>query len=557
MCSLYAHPRKNLADKLTSLLSCQIARGSSESCRWFRERKLVRSLNTLCEEKRADLEFEEIINDNINGLQATLANNQFNKITILKHIFEELESLKIVPSKEQSDDLESSAAEDRQQHKSNYGEHLLAYLQESCLRAAKKAYWKTGYIEHQHSELDLLSNAREQIALGLQGRSNVFNKFDWRRRTGALETYIRSFLELKLVSEIEKRYKIQRRTPWGWLKHINGPRQRPSALRNSGVTKSDVESYELIWQCFDEIYASVEPDNNNRLPEPSEAQYEQMTKRYNQLRDRPEKPGIQISCEEYIDRLKICSDAAKAYGSVFGTTTSLDSLKSDDGKNTTIDIFDETNTNNLEGIAERELLIEEEKLLKSFLDKRSNTLKDKQLALLELKSLGFNQTHIAKAKGKRKPDGISKRYKTIYTNISKDFYREYLVEDNQKDSSQELDAEELGRILKPITKMVKFNLDEFHKQEVDKLLATIYINGVDESQKLLHLEIHEKENEKYSVRLNPTKQCLVESLRKRVKDNKFDIPSDAQETVTEALSKFVEDWLEENSPQQIALIAEQ
>lgn len=556
MCPLYAHPRKDLTEKLTTILSCQINERSSESCRWFPERNLVRSLNTLCEQKRADLEFEEIIKEldgNIERLQATLVNNQFNKITILKHIFEELESLKIVPGEEQQEDSESTAAENRQQSRSNYGEHLLAYLQESCLRAAKKAYWKTEYIGHQHTELDLLSRGCKRIALGLQGKSNIFNQFDWRRRTGALETYIRSFLELRLISEIEREYKIQRRTPWGWLKHISGPRQRPSALNNLGISESDVESYILVWQCFDEIYASVQPDNNNRLPEPSDLQHQQMTSRYNQLRDRLEQPGVEIDCQEYIRRLEVCSKAAKDYGSVDTRTTSLNIQ--DENGDRAIDPEDLSNTNNLQDIIERELAVEEEKLLKSFLDENPNELTEEQISLLKLNSYGFNQKVIGKII-ERNQGSVCRRFNTIYTKVGKDFYEEYSVKNNEKEPLKELDAVELGETLKAISKATKFNLDEYYKQEVDKLLATTYINNVNESHKSLHFKIHEND-EQYSDRLEPIKQCLVEILKQRVKDNKFNIPSDAQKTVTKALSEFVEDWLEENSPQQIALIAEQ
>jgi hypothetical protein len=564
MCSLYAHSRKNLADKLTSVLSCQLAQNSSQSCQWLSERRLVRSLDNLCRQKQEDLEFEEIINElgsNIKELQSTLVTNQFNEITILKHIFEELESLKIIPNKEQLEDSESNAVDnqsdfEKQQPKSKsiYGEHLLAYLQEACLIAAKQASWKTEYIEHQHSVLDLLNNACERIMLSLQGKSNLFDKFDWRTRTRALESYTRKYLELDLRNEIEQEYKVLRRTPWGWLKKISGARQRPNALQDVGITELEIESYLLIWHCFDEIYALVEPDNTNRLPKPSVEQYQQMTSRYNQLRDRLKEFGKEIDSKEYIRKLKICSDAAKAYGSVSEINLSLDSLNSDDGKGITIDVPDETNINNIQTIAERELLIEEQKLLKSFLDKRLEELPIEQKNLLKLNSYGFTQFVIGQFNQMPQPK-VSRRLKSIYKKIGKDFYEEYSAKNDQKDSPKELDAKELSRILEAFKKMVKFNLDESYKKEVDKLLAGTYINQVDESQELLHQETHEND-EKYSDRLEPIKQCLLEKLQEQVKNIQFDIPTDAQEKVTETLSEFVEDWLEENSPQQITLIAE-
>jgi len=144
--------------------------------------------------------------------------------------------------------------------------HLLAYVDVACYSAAKSTY-----DAFQTPELTLADYL--QIAkLYMVGRAvELCAKFD--RTQSQIETYLSRPLRDAIMSEVRKNEPTQRQSDWGLLRST-GKTNLKSALQNFGIPEQKLSRCFLTWQAFLEVYAPVKAGKNQRLPEPTAAQWQ-------------------------------------------------------------------------------------------------------------------------------------------------------------------------------------------------------------------------------------------------------------------------------------------
>lgn len=535
MSSLFASPRNNLTDRLTTFLVCQINQSNRDVCKWEIDRKLIGSLIKLCQDKKDDLDFQEDINvipHRIETIRIALKSNDFNKSIILKHLLQDLEQLKL----------------NRKPGLHSCGHHLIAYLEESCFRAAKEAFRKLANIPHQYTEIDLLNIAREyvvwscKIAESDDKKAKLFERFDWRQRVYALDKYVREFIQNKLRTTIEQEYGIQRRTDWGWLKKIEGQRARIDALELIGIKEQFRELYFLVWQSFDLVYSSNQKEGSNRLSEPTLEQYQQMANYYNQKCKCLKAPGETLDCKGYKEKLQVCINAAKAKGAPI-----VKELKP-------IGEPDEPQAPGHTGVLIDEKFNEE---LQNFTNSYLQKLDSESSIILELKNLNFTDQNIGDIKNTHQTT-ITRKNKKIFISFSQELV-EHIKQEKWLNLETSKAKDSLDKTIDRVKNVVKNYLELYYHQKFDLLLAKLYQDTINDREKTIHQKFHEsyeKELSEIEMReLERIQECLQKKLQEYVVEQ-FNIPKNKELIVADTLSGYLKDWLERNSPQQIMLIAE-
>ena len=145
-------------------------------------------------------------------------------------------------------------------------DHLLAYVDVACYLAAISTY--KAFQTPELTLEDYLQIARIYMA---SRAVELCTKFD--RTQSKIETYLNRPLRDAIMSQVRKNQETERQSDWGLLRST-GKTNLKSALQNFGIPEQKLSRCFLTWQAFLEVYAPVKAGKNQRLPEPTEEQWQ-------------------------------------------------------------------------------------------------------------------------------------------------------------------------------------------------------------------------------------------------------------------------------------------
>ena len=202
--------------------------------------------------------------------------------------------------------------------------HLYAYLQEPCYRAASKLF-TTYQGRSQFTRSQLFSH-------GVSRFDTLIAKYNPRLNSN-LVAHAHSFLKWRMLDLIREKDKILGQTLWGLLLHINENRLQ-KALVGLGFTEERVDCHLWAWECYVAIYKPVKKEKRvqgGKVIAPTPEIWSQIAAVYGGL-----KPGSQESHDSNeVHKLSIqqmletCGQAI--YQAHEGVEVSLNQLNSEGG----------------------------------------------------------------------------------------------------------------------------------------------------------------------------------------------------------------------------------
>ncbi|NEQ40415.1 MAG: sigma-70 family RNA polymerase sigma factor [Okeania sp. SIO3I5] len=198
-----------------------------------------------------------------------------------------------------------------------YEKHLSAYLEEVCFGLAiQELYEELKLLKYTRS--DCFQEARK-VALEPMKIYKTYNFKD-----SSPKTWGKIQIKSKVKQTILLSRDFGRYGTWSALKYLSEKKLREALQAKSGIkAKKEIESYVLVVNSYKEIYPSSQSKKiKGRLPEPNQAQWEEIQKYYNFLcseyNKKPSTEGcarleaiinFQVIKEKYL----ACYSAAKNY----------------------------------------------------------------------------------------------------------------------------------------------------------------------------------------------------------------------------------------------------
>lgn len=193
--------------------------------------------------------------------------------------------------------------------------HLFAYLQRLCYFVALK-------LNRKHSGVDFLRQLytyQDYFQIANSFASDPAKllknfKFDL---PYTVQAYAKPPLEgliKQIIGKENKQINRLKYSHWGLLKNTKKG-ELEAALRGR-VKQDQVEQYLLVWQCFMEIYASTTSHGSRSLAPPTDEEFQQMTRRYNQRRLGLYEPGEAVDECRVRQMLEVCTSAVRDWRTV-------------------------------------------------------------------------------------------------------------------------------------------------------------------------------------------------------------------------------------------------
>ncbi|BAY27750.1 hypothetical protein NIES2100_75750 [Calothrix sp. NIES-2100] len=149
-------------------------------------------------------------------------------------------------------------------------QHLTAYLQESCYWVALKTV--NGFASTQYQLSDCFQIAIAQIDRVLKG----FNS----SQGYTLKNYASPIFASAIRETLRQRHEVDICTDWGMLRKISQKRLQ-EALEYAGLSKDEVQSYILAWNCFKTFYVPTAKGTSRQLSRPDDRIWEAIANAYN------------------------------------------------------------------------------------------------------------------------------------------------------------------------------------------------------------------------------------------------------------------------------------
>lgn len=149
-------------------------------------------------------------------------------------------------------------------------QHLAAYLQESCYWVSQKTV--NSFASTQYQLSDCFQIAIAQIDRVLKG----FNP----NHGYTLKNYASPIFASAIRETLRQRHEVDICTDWALLRKISQKRLQ-EALQTAGLTKDDVHSYILAWNCFKTLYLPTSTGTSRQLSRPDDRLWDAIAKAYN------------------------------------------------------------------------------------------------------------------------------------------------------------------------------------------------------------------------------------------------------------------------------------
>ncbi|MGD1913558.1 MAG: sigma-70 family RNA polymerase sigma factor [Rivularia sp. (in: cyanobacteria)] len=188
--------------------------------------------------------------------------------------------------------------------------HLSAYLQESCLKAAKEIHRELKYIKHKYSVEEYFQIAN--IAASSPGK--LFKSFNFARDKINIEAYAIAAFKRFVRNQIYQQDLEARRTRfsnYGLLRNLSVAEFNESLVAQN-FQNNQIILYRLAWQCFNEI-SELTPNRLSNIKKPSNADFTAIASYYNQRCERLNFPHISANYITIETMLSSCIHAARNY----------------------------------------------------------------------------------------------------------------------------------------------------------------------------------------------------------------------------------------------------
>jgi hypothetical protein len=404
--------------------------------------------------------------------------------------------------------------------------HLSAYLQESCLWAAYKAYQRFNFIRYKYP----LEECFQIACLAVNPPSKFLKNFNSSYQS-SINSYARigilRFVQNTICSQnIEARGR--KYSDYGLLKDLTRI-ELHTALLSQGITQVKADLYCLVWKCFDEIYSPNQCQGNRSLKSPNQEHIRQICSCCSLRLEQLNIPVTSVSEEEIKQILLICVQAARKYGSKHFLP--LDNYE---------DIWDRQT--NLDNIIQEEAWSEVLSIVSQLLLAMPEL---GQIIIKLYKGLNLTQTEVASVLKDKYLD-LQKQYQVArkLANYNRDFLKDFLNRWQQVHPELHMNNE------KDIEK-IKEALDEclqLHcKQLLNSCLESVLKELIKENRIIndFFYEGINKQKQKLNMSLE-IKQQIIEGFNQRLEIDMC-LPSKCLELIYPKMILFLDEWLRNKS----------
>ncbi|MDZ8224085.1 sigma-70 family RNA polymerase sigma factor [Nostoc sp. ChiVER01] len=230
----------------------------------------------------------------------------------LKEISQE-ELLKVCLEVEEKERIDVSKASSEKLSKSSLKaeQHLCAYLQETCLWAARKSYQRFKFIQHKYSLEEYFQIANSGIYPPAKLLKNFNLNYAQTNIEGYAKTAVIRFIS-NTIYQKDLEGKREKFSNYGLLKDLT-KKEIQEALTIKGINQNRVNLYCLAWQCLDEIYKPNQKQGNRSLETPSTECFQKIASLYNERCNQLGYLEAPVSKDRIQEILEICIQAARDY----------------------------------------------------------------------------------------------------------------------------------------------------------------------------------------------------------------------------------------------------
>ncbi|MEO1429826.1 MAG: sigma-70 family RNA polymerase sigma factor [Cyanobacteria bacterium J06633_8] len=197
--------------------------------------------------------------------------------------------------------------------------HLSAYLQEVCYWAANKT--RSNFASGQFTLSDCFQAIVTKTDKVLQGfkPDMGFN----------IKNYASAIFSSELKELLRQQKEVDISTDWRLLRKLTQKRLIES-LENAGLNAQKVESYVLLWKCYQALYAPRKEKGTRKLARPDDTAWESIAQLYNKERQTQlTQKGPECSGQAAEKCLLSCAKAVRAY--LYPNMASLNATAGDNG----------------------------------------------------------------------------------------------------------------------------------------------------------------------------------------------------------------------------------
>jgi hypothetical protein len=189
-------------------------------------------------------------------------------------------------------------------------QHLSAYLQEACFKAAKDIHKEFNYIRHKYSLEEFFQIANIAASSPLK----VLKNFNFERNKINIEAYTKTTFKRFIRNHLYQQDLEARRTKFsnfGLLKDLSAG-ELTEAFVAQNFSNRQIILYRLAWECFNEIFQPT-PNRLNRALTPSPSDFTAIATYYNQRCNQLNLPHVPVSDITIQEMLSTCINTARNY----------------------------------------------------------------------------------------------------------------------------------------------------------------------------------------------------------------------------------------------------
>ncbi len=410
--------------------------------------------------------------------------------------------------------------------------HLLAYLQEACVKAAKDIHYEMKYIKHKYS----LEEYFQMANVAASSPVKLFKKFNFERDNINIEAYAITAFKRFVRNEIYQQDLEARRTRfsnYGLLKDLSVG-ELNEALEAQNFSSNRIILYRLAWQCFYEIIQPI--SNRYRKIKPSEKDFGAIANYYNQQCKRLGIPNTTADHVAIKKMLLTCIYAARNY-------RNKQYLKFEEDYHILYDPAPST----------WDVLIQQEEWqqVQIIVDNLFTNMPEMcQIIFKLLQGLNLTQTEVANILKSKYPElqrqyQVARHLKRYNRKILKQFAEQW----NKIDSEVYLnDEKDIERIKSALEKCLQF----YSRKELFSILNTIIEQFTDEEKKhifssikLLNQLLEQQrsyDNKAQSNLVTATKLKLLELFQEQLEKNMC-LSVNSLSLVNNKIVDFVNEWI--------------
>ncbi len=404
--------------------------------------------------------------------------------------------------------------------------HLSAYLQESCLWAARKAHQRFNFIRYKYP----LEECFQVACLGVNPPSKFLKSFNFSysstinnyAKTGILR-FIQNVIYLQNIEAKRRKY-----SDYGLLKDLTKIELK-TALLSQGITQEKTDLYCLVWKCFDEIYFSNQCQGTGSLKSPSQEHIEQICSCYNLRLQQLGVAVTSVSEEKIKQILSICIQAAREY-----RTNYFVPLNSDE------DIAD-FRESNLDSIIQEESCQQ----IMSIISQLFLAMPEAGQTIIKLyKGLSLTQTEVATVL-KNKYSDLQKQYQVArrLAKYNRDILKYFLVRSHQIYPDLPInDEKDIENIKEALDECLELHC----KQLLESCLKSVYLELVNENKIkngiILYKGVINEENLNKLDMSSDIKQQIIQGFNQRLEVD-MRLPSKCLELIHPKVTLFLDEWL--------------